>query len=164
MTIKRILVPTDFSEPSLKALDYAIDFTRAHDAELLLLHVVEPIRHTRMITDVSEILEHHRAEAAEKIAELEQRTRRHHRKCRSEVHFGVPYSVIADVAKKWNADLIIIATHGYTGLHHLLLGSVTERVVRIAQCPVMTLKVGKALAAGRRRRVPKRASKSPRRH
>ncbi len=70
MTIKRILVPTDFSEPSLKALDYAIDFTRAHNAELLLLHVVEPIRHTRMVPDVAAILEHHRAEAAEKIAEL----------------------------------------------------------------------------------------------
>lgn len=163
MTIKRILVPTDFSEPSLKALDYAIDFTRARNAELLLLHVVEPIRHTRMMPDVSEILEHHRAEAVEKIAELEQRTRRRHRKCRSEVHFGVPYSVIGDVAKRWNADLIIIATHGYTGLYHLFLGSVAERVVRIAECPVMTLRVAQAPSSGRRRRVPKRTSKSPRR-
>ena len=162
MTIKRILVPTDFSEPSLKALDYAIDFTRAHNAELLLLHVVEPIRHTRMVPDVSAILEHHRAEAAEKIAELEQRTRRRHRKCRSEVHFGVPYDVIVDVAKKWNADLIIIATHGYTGLYHVFLGSVTERVVRIAECPVMTLRVAEAPSPGRRRRAPKRTSKSPR--
>jgi universal stress protein A len=163
MIIKRILVPTDFSEPSLKALDYAIDFTRAHNAELLLLHVVEPIRHTRMMPDVSEILEHHRAEAAEKIAELEQRTRQRHRKCRSEVHFGVPYYVIADVAKNWNADLIIIATHGYTGLSHLFLGSVTERVVRIAECPVMTLRVAETPSAKRRRGLPKRPSKSPRR-
>ena len=163
MTIKRILVPTDFSEPSLKALDYAIDFTGAHNAELLLLHVVEPIRHTRMMLDVSAILEHHRAEAAEKLTELEQRTLRRHRKCRSEVHFGVPYDVIADVAKKWKADLIIIATHGYTGLYHLFLGSVAERVVRIAECPVLTLRAAQAPLPKQRRRSPKSTSKSSRR-
>ncbi|HVB80185.1 MAG TPA: universal stress protein [Candidatus Binataceae bacterium] len=163
MTIKRILVPTDFSEPSLKALDFAIDFTRAHNAELLLLHVVEPIRHTRMMLDVSEILEHHRAEAAEKLTGLEQRTRRRHRKCRSEVHFGIPYDVIADIAKKWKADLIIIATHGYTGLYHLFLGSVAERVVRIASCPVLTVRAPETPVPRRRRRSPKRTSRSSRR-
>jgi universal stress protein A len=163
MTIKRILVPTDFSAPSLKALDYAIDFARTHKAELLLLNVVEPIQHTRLIPDVSEILEQHRSEAAEKITQLEQRTRRRVRKCRAEVHFGVPYSVIADVAKKWKADLIIIATHGYTGLYHLFLGSVAERVVRVAECPVMTLRVAKAPSPRRRRRPAKRLSKSLRR-
>jgi universal stress protein A len=159
MTIKRILVPTDFSAPSLKALDYAIDFARTHKSELLLLNVVEPIRHTRLLPDVSEIMEHHRSEAAEKIAELERQTSRRLRKCRAEVHFGVPYNVIADVAKKWKADLIVIATHGYTGLYHLFLGSVAERVVRIAECPVMTVRVKEAVS---RRRRAKRKAKSSR--
>lgn len=140
MTVKRILVPTDFSAPSLKALDYAIKFAHERDAELLLLHVVEPIQHTRLIPDVSELLEQHRTEASEKLTELEKQTRRRHPNCRSEVHFGIPYQVIADMAKKWRADLIIIATHGYTGLYHLLLGSVAERVVRIASCPVLTVR------------------------
>jgi len=163
MTIKRVLIPTDFSEPSLKALDYAIDFTEARNAELLLLHVVEPIRNTRLMPDVSEILEHHRVEAAEKLAELEQRTRGRHRKCRSEVHFGVPYDVIAEVAKQFEADLIIMATHGYTGLYHLFLGSVAERVVRIASCPVLTVRAAQVPSPKRRRRSPSGASKSSRR-
>jgi universal stress protein A len=134
------VVPTDFSDQSLKALDYAIDFTRSLDegAEIVLVHVVEPISHTRFIPDVSVLLEQQRAEAAEKIAVWEKRTRQRHRKCRSEVHFGVPYEAIADAAKKSKADLIIIATHGHTGLAHLFLGSVAERVVRIAKCPVLT--------------------------
>ena len=124
--------------------------------------MVEPIRHTRMITDVSEILEHHRTEAAETLTELEQRTRRRHRKCRSEGHFGVPYEVIADVAKKWNADLIIIATHGHTGLYHLLLGSVAERVVRIAECPVLTVRAAEAQSPKPGRGLSKPRSKSSR--
>jgi universal stress protein A len=163
MTIKRILVPTDFSESSLKALDYAVNFAGAQNAELLLVHVIEPIRHTRFIPDVSELLEQHRTEAAEKLAELEKRTRRRHPKCRSEVHFGIPYDVIAGVAKKWKADLIIIATHGYTGLYHLFLGSVAERVVRIAECPVLIVRAAQARSPARRRRSSKRAAKPSRR-
>jgi universal stress protein A len=163
MIIKRILVPTDFSAPSLKALEYAVDFARTHKAELLLLNVVEPVRNTSFMADVAKILEHHRLEATERITHLEQRTRRRLRKCRAEVHFGVPYKVIADVAKKWKADLIIIATHGYTGLYHLLLGSVAEQVVRVAECPVMTLRVAETPSPGRRRRPTNRFSKPARR-
>jgi universal stress protein A len=140
MTIKRILVPTDFSVPSRRALDYAIDLARSPGIELLLVHVVEPIPHTRFIADVSELLEQHRLRATENLAKLEKETRRRHRNCRCEVHFGIPYDVIADVARKRKADLIVIATHGYTGLHHLFLGSVAERVVRIASCPVLTVR------------------------
>src|SRR6266851_5448933 len=106
MTIRRILVPTDFSAPSLKALDYAINFAGSRNAELLLIHVVEPIRHTRFIPDVSQLLEHHHTEAAEKLAELEKETRRRHRNCRSEVHFGIPYDVIANIARKSKAAVL----------------------------------------------------------
>ncbi len=140
MVIERILVPTDFSAFSLKALDYAVEFARSHRAELLLLHVVEPIRYTRMIPDVSALLEHHRAQAQLQLAELEKRIKTRYRKCRSEIHFGVPYEVIAEVAETAKADLIIIATHGHTGLYHLFLGSVAERVVRLAKCPVLTVR------------------------
>ncbi|HVN63298.1 MAG TPA: universal stress protein [Candidatus Binataceae bacterium] len=142
MAIKRVLIPTDFSDSSLKALDYAIDFARPREAEVLLIHVVEPIRNTRLMPDVSEILEHHRADAAERIAKLEKETQRRFRKCRSEIHFGIPYDVIAEIAGKWKADLIIISTHGHTGFYHLFLGSVAERVVRIAPCPVLTVRAG----------------------
>lgn len=160
MSIKRILIPTDFSKPSLKALDYAINFAEARNAELLLVHVIEPIRHTRLIPDISELLEQHRAEAAEKIADLVKRAQRRHRKCGSEIHFGIPYDVIASVARKWKADLIIIATHGYTGLYHLFLGSVAERVVRIAECPVLTVRAAETPLPKERGRSSKRVPKT----
>ena len=154
MKFRRILAPTDFSDNSFKALDYAIDFARAWNAELLLINVVEPIRHTRMITDLSEILETRRAEASEELAKLEKQTRQRWRNCRSEVHFGVPFEVIAHVAETRKADLIIIATHGHTGLSHLFLGSVAERVVRVARCPVLTVKVAESRRPARKAARP----------
>jgi nucleotide-binding universal stress UspA family protein len=160
MAIKRILIPTDFSAPALKALEYAIDFVGSKNAELLLIHVIEPIRHTRFIPDAAQILEHRRAEAAESLAKLEKKVQGRHPTCRSEVHFGIPYDVIAKIAKKWKADLIIIATHGYTGLNHVFLGSVAERVVRIAACPVLTVRAGAVPLPKRRSVRPRSASRS----
>ncbi|MGO9449718.1 MAG: universal stress protein [Candidatus Binataceae bacterium] len=144
MKIKRILVPIDFSVSSLKALDYAVEYARPHRAELLLLHVVEPITHMWMVPDVAKLMEQHRAKATEQLTKLEKRTKHRYRKCRSEVHSGIPYVVITNLAEKSKADLIITATHGHTGLHHLFLGSVAERVVRLAKCPVLTLRVVEA--------------------
>ncbi len=159
MKFGRIVVPLDFSSHSLKALDYAIDFANSRDCELLLINVVEPIRHTKLMPDVSVLLENQRTQAARKLAEIEKRAKQRYRKCRSEVHFGIPYEVIATVARKSKADLIIIATHGHTGLSHLFLGSVAERVVRIAQCPVLTVRAVKTPNSAARRRSSGRATK-----
>jgi universal stress protein A len=145
MAIKRIIVPTDFSDQSVAALDYAVGLVRSFPgAEIIIIHVVEPIRHTRLIPDVSLLLEQRREEAAHKIAALEKRARRRYSRCRSEVHFGIPYEIIGEVAEKLKADLIIIATHGHSGLAHLFLGSVAERVVRLAECPVLTVRASNA--------------------
>ncbi|HVA81778.1 MAG TPA: universal stress protein [Candidatus Binataceae bacterium] len=159
MKFGRIVVPIDFSSHSLKALDYAIDFANSHDCELLLVNVVEPIRHTKLMPDVSVLLENQRTQAARKLAELEKRAKQRYRNCRSEVHFGIPYEVIATIAKKSKADLIIIATHGHTGLSHLFLGSVAERVLRIAQCPVLTVRAVKTPKSAARSRSSGRATK-----
>ena len=155
----RIVVPIDFSSNSLKALDYAIDFANSRDCELLLINIVEPIRHTMLMPDVSVLLENQRTQAARRLGELEKRTKQRYRNCRSEVHFGIPYEVIAEVARKSKADLVIIATHGHTGLSHLFLGSVAERVVRIAQCPVLTVRAVKAPKSVARRPASRRAIK-----
>jgi universal stress protein A len=160
MKIKRIVVPTDFSDCAGKALEYAIDFARTWNAEVLLVHVVEPIRHTRFIADVSELLENRRAEAADQLEELQKQIKPRYRNCRSEVHFGVPFEVIADVAAESKADLIIIATHGHTGLSHVFLGSVAERVVRVARCPVLTVRFAEPSGSKRRRRPARPARKS----
>ncbi len=140
MNYKRIVVPIDFSEVSVDALQYAVEFAKLHHAEILLLHVIEPVTHTRFIPDVSELVEQQKADAAENLGKLEIRTKRRLQRCRSEIHVGVPYEIISEVAGKYRADLIIMATHGFTGLHHLLVGSVAERVVRLAACPVLTVK------------------------
>lgn len=161
MTIKRILVPTDFSDHSLKALDYAIDFARSQArVEIVLLHVIEPIRYTRFVGEISVAMEQQREEAAEQIAALEKRARERHARCRSEVQFGVPYQEIVEAAEKSRADLIIIATHGTTGLAHLLLGSVAERVVQMAKCPVLIVRSAQVLERPARR--PRRKAKAAR--
>jgi universal stress protein A len=163
LKFKRILVPTDFSDYSGKALDYAIDFAQSHGAELVLLHVVEPVRYAQVMQDVSEseLSEQYRLRAAQQLAELEKRTKRRYRNCRSELHLGTPYDAIANAAEKLKADLIIIATHGYTGLYHLFLGSVTERVVRIARCPVLIVR---AMEARPKQAGPRRGRRSKSSH
>ena len=157
MKIQRIIVPTDFSPQSRIALRYAIDLAKPWDAELLLVHVVEPIRYTRFLEDVSELLEKQGEEAAEDLSNLEKEIRQSYRNCRGEVHFGVAFEVIADVAEKSGADLIVVATHGHTGFSRLFLGSVAERLVRLARCPVLTVHAEEPSTPARPRRAAARS-------
>lgn len=142
MKIKRLLVPVDFSDSSAKLIDFAIEFARMHAAELKLLHVIEPMNYAvpRWIPEPTALLEEQRKEAAAQLARLEQRARAKRINCSSEVHFGVVYEVIADFARTSEADMILIATHGRTGLAHMIIGSVAERVIHNATCPVLVLR------------------------
>jgi nucleotide-binding universal stress UspA family protein len=142
MKIKRILVPVDFSDSSAKLLNYAIEFARMHQAELILVHVIEPLNYAvpRWIPEPTALLEEQRKEAAAQIAKLEKRARDKRIRCVSEIHFGVVYQVIADFAQQCGADLIVIATHGRTGLAHMIIGSVAERVIQSAACPVLVVR------------------------
>jgi nucleotide-binding universal stress UspA family protein len=110
----------------------------------LLLHVIEPPKHTRIILNPSKVLEDRRSQVAETLAQLEEQTKQRHDSCRSEVHTGIPYKVIADVAKKAEVDLIIMMTHGHAGLYHLFPGSVAERVVRLSPCPILMVRAFEA--------------------
>ncbi len=139
--IKIILVPVDFSEPSLKALRSAAAFAEHFKAQIVLLHVVEPIA-----TPDMEYLP--MAMNPERVIETANRKLKVLSKPRSKgprlvdqalVRTGKPFREITDVAREMKTDLIIIATHGYTGLERALLGSTAERVVRYAPCPVMVL-------------------------
>ncbi len=151
MRIKRLLVPVDFSESSAKALDFAIDLALMHRAELLLVHVIEPMNYAvpRWIPEPTALLEEQRREAGGKLAELEAHAREKRVRCRSEIHFGVVYEMIAELARDSGADMIVIATHGRTGLAHMIIGSVAERVIRYAPCPVVVVRT---LEAPRRTR------------
>lgn len=140
--IRRILCPLDFSESSEHALLYAREFARAHDAELLLLHVVElPV--TYLAADVAlpaDSLERERQRGRENLEAVAETARQDWPRVRSRFEEGSPHPWIVIVARDEGIDLIVMGTHGRTGLAHVLMGSVAEKVVRMAPCPVLTVK------------------------
>jgi nucleotide-binding universal stress UspA family protein len=154
IAIKRILVPIDFSPDSTNALAYARDLAKQFDAELLLLHVIEPIH---FITE-SDVYAHQRHLSATQMESIGLDLREEGRRFRTMVKGGIPSSVIVDTARSAKADLIVIGTHGRTGLAHMWIGSVAEKVVRAASCPVLTVRRAGAKKtkpkATRRRRRP----------
>jgi len=149
IAINRILTPTDFSDFSKHALKYAVSFATQYKAKLYLLHV---------ISDIPEIstfyLKHFPMEGIseeEIYGEIEERVRSELERIISEdigegievepaVVRGVPFLEIIRFARENLIDLIVIATHGRTGLKRALFGSTAEKVVRKAPCPVMTVR------------------------
>ena len=141
--IKSILVPIDFSAPSKQALAYAVPFAEQFGAKLTLLNVVEPVATPDFATSFPLAMENDRV-MAECRRELERVVKQAGIDpglvAKTLVRFGRSFHEIADAARTLKVDLIIIATHGYTGLKHALLGSTTERVVRHASCPVLVVR------------------------
>lgn len=145
MTIKTILVPTDFSEPSALALQAAKDLAVAFNASVHLLHVVQdPLSQAWA-------LESYGAMPADLLKDLEAIARKDLEKALPEADraackatlatvVGSPFGQIVDYAKKHDVDLIAMGTHGRGALAHAILGSVAERVVRMAPCPVLTVR------------------------
>ncbi len=144
LKLKRILVPIDFSDYSARALDYALAFAEQFQAKLILLHVVEPTVYPEnhmLVPPAMDEVNQGLVEAGRERLEGVSRKRIGHRvPVELLVRLGRAHSEITDTAKAVGADLIIIATHGYTGLKHVLLGSTAERVVRQAPCPVLTVR------------------------
>jgi nucleotide-binding universal stress UspA family protein len=154
MAIKRILVPVDFSAPSLRALDYAVRFAKPIRAELTLCFVVEPLvfplpEYGATTTAVVQMSEMVRRGGRSQLARLERRYRGRGLRLRTELLTGAASQAIVSLAARRKSDVIIMATHGRTGLSHLFLGSVAERVVRTAPCPVLTLRFPERQAARR---------------
>lgn len=146
MAVKKILVPTDFSADAASALSYAQDFAKATGAELLVLHVVEPIYYATpadmyvTTPNLTAILDEQRQLAKEQLAKLATNLNKRGHRCRTFLESGPAAQVIIDFASSKRCNLIIMATHGRTGLAHLLMGSVAERVVRTSSCPVLTVR------------------------
>jgi universal stress protein A len=142
--LRRILVPIDFSACSRRALLYALSFARQFGAQLLLVHVVEPmIVPENLLMAVPELPEaggNLLGEAQERLAQLARKEIPAEVKFDTVVRVGRPYQELIEAAKAGDVDLIVIATHGYTGLKHVFLGSTAERVVRHASCPVLTVR------------------------
>jgi universal stress protein A len=143
LEIKSILVPTDFSAPSKKALDYAVPFAERFGAKLTLLHVVDPLATPDFANSFPLMMENDKVIAACKaqLQSLVKQTAIDPKLVeKTLVRQGRSFHEIADAARTLKADLIIISTHGYTGLKHALLGSTAERVVRHAPCPVLVVR------------------------
>ena len=142
LDLKRILVPLDFSANSTRALDYARGLAEKFDAALHLVHVCEvPSMMTASMdayaiayTDWSQRL----GEEAE--AELNRIKAGLRVRATTEVLFGNPAKAIVEDAETNNADLIVMGTHGHGAVMHVLMGNVAERVVRMAPCPVLTVR------------------------
>jgi nucleotide-binding universal stress UspA family protein len=142
LKIEKILVPVDFSECSKKALQYAIPFARQFEAALTLLHVVQVNYYVGDFGTIdTALLETEMRKNGEKqLAELVSKEVGKDLRCQAVVRSGRVVSEIVDVAKQMEIDVIIISTHGHTGLKHVLLGSVAENVVRHAPCPVLIVR------------------------
>jgi nucleotide-binding universal stress UspA family protein len=141
-TIERILVPTDFSAPSLKALDDAIEFSRPFKAELILMFVVEReyYESSLLVSDSGAILQHQTEVARAKLEEICSSLRAYGVNCRAIVAGGIAYKAIVDAATRIKASITVISTHGRRGLAHVLIGGVAERVVQHSACPVLTIR------------------------
>ena len=142
--ISKVLVPIDFSDYSKSALKYAVNFVKYFKANLILVYVVEPVIYPPdfsmgqiAIPSVDLEMDKRAIEELNKLAEQEIPTEI---KVKSIVKTGKPFIEIIETAAEEDIDLIIIATHGHTGVEHILFGSTAEKVVRKAPCPVLTLR------------------------
>ncbi len=140
--IKNILLPTDFSELSLTAASYAIDLAIQYNAQIHLLHVLEktPPILTIHSLDLSEekIIKSIEEDAAEQMEKTIEKIRAGKNVViKPIIKKGIDYQEIVEYSVKESIDLIVIATHGRSGLLHTLIGSVTEKVIRHSQKPVL---------------------------
>jgi nucleotide-binding universal stress UspA family protein len=137
---RTILHPTDFSPGSAAAFDYACDLARDYDARLIVLHAVGPI--VPVAADgmiVSPDLDELREIARKQLDAI--RPANSAVRVERAVREGPSTQAILEAAAEFRADLIVMGTHGRTGFRRLVLGSVTEEVLRKAPCPVLTVKV-----------------------
>lgn len=163
MAFTHLLVPTDFSEPAAQALRYALEEATLHHARVTLLHVLpahtgtdvyfvtgapvpqagfDPALERRLGaatgTQPQVVLDDHFEAALTQLRDLMPASFQGH--WDADVAAGPPAETIVRLAHERGVDLIVMGTHGRTGLSHALLGSVAEKVVRLAPCPVLTVK------------------------
>jgi len=143
--IKRILCPVDFSENSDHAMRYAAALAGTFEAELTLLHVVAPmVAALPGETALPDMLQANIDELTDACRERLEKTvgtlAASGLTVQHKVINGVPFIEIIRYARETETDLIVMGTHGRTGIGHLIIGSVAERVVRKAPCPVLTVK------------------------
>jgi nucleotide-binding universal stress UspA family protein len=144
---KRIFCPIDFSDASRAAMEIAADLTKRFGGELVLLHAYPVPGYTfpdgsvvaspRMMQELADQAKRHLEEWRVEAERLVGGTH-----VSAEIAVGEPAAEILEVARARGMDLVVMGTHGRTGLEHALMGSIAERVVRRAHCPVLTVRPG----------------------
>jgi nucleotide-binding universal stress UspA family protein len=136
--IHGVLVPVDFSKESLLAAKFAVSLAEEYKTKLHVLHVMEPLHPSLRghIADFDEFQHKMMEQAREDLAAAVPKAIRDRVPTELILEVGQPPYVIVEKAKELAVDVIVIATHGRTGLAHVLLGSVAEKVIRHAPCPV----------------------------
>lgn len=146
MKLNRILCPVDFSECSWAALTTAEALARVFGSELVLAHVVEPVLYPvaygLAATATLDLEGEARSGAEAALAPLAAEIAARGVSCSSQVTGGTAAVRICGLVEELDIDMVVMSTHGHTGVRHLLIGSTTERVVRRCACPVLTVKAG----------------------
>jgi nucleotide-binding universal stress UspA family protein len=144
LEINKVLVPIDFSDYSKGALKYAVNFSNQFNAEMILVYVVEPVIYPPDFSMGQIALPSVNTEwdikAKEELDKLAKTEIPENVSVTTILKTGKPFVEIIETATSENVDLIIIATHGHSGVEHILFGSTAEKVVRKAPCPVLTLR------------------------
>ena len=145
LEIRRILVPVDFSDAARPVAEYARDLARDRGATVILLHVVgvpvTPLDPAYGAAADPKFLQDLQSGAARGLEDLATVVRQGKVPVETRVVTGAPSREIVRIARESDADLVVIGTHGRTGLRHVFLGSVAENVVRLCPCPVLTLRL-----------------------
>jgi len=145
--IRRILFATDFSDNSKYALTFALSFAQKYDAMLYILHVIQqpsyPLgMYAEISFDAMDKFSQSISDAVEKEMQiLKDKDLKGYGKYECMIVHGTPFLEILRMAKEKNAELIVVGTHGRTGLDHVLFGSTAEKVVRRAPCPVLSVRL-----------------------
>jgi universal stress protein A len=140
LSLKSILVPIDFSKSSQKALEYALPLARQFGGEITLLHAIEPPPYAMDLSYIPKSEGFPTASMKKELEELGNRMIDPELLKDVLVQVGTAFEVITNIARDYEVDLIVLTTHGKTGLKHVFMGSTAERVVRHAPCPVLVVR------------------------
>ena len=144
-TIQTIVVPTDFTARADRAVDYASALARSLEASVHLVHIIEEpffagAEWDLYVRDAQEVRERLYADAWSRLSAIAARLENESLPITTEIRHGSATDGIIGAAMAAGADLIVMSTHGRSGVPHLLLGSVAERVIRGAHCPVLAVR------------------------
>ena len=145
MEIKTILFPTDFSQGARAAMEYAVSLAQDFKAKLILLYVIQDISiaewYIPSSISAADLVEDMQRSAEREMDKWELEIAGKVRDVEKLIVRGVPFVEIIRTAKERKADMIVIGTHGRTGIDHMLFGSTAEKVVRKSSCPVLTVRM-----------------------